>query len=119
MCIRDSINSDKRILEIVSRNVITNAFKYTQEGGWIKINSYQEREYIFLQFKDNGQGMTKNELKNLFNITEKFKSKGNIATVSLGMHLCKELIELLGGDIFAEAEPKKGTSVTIKLPVST
>ena len=111
--------SDKRILEIVSRNIITNAFKYTQAEGWIKINGYQKGDYTFLEFKDNGQGMTKRELENLFNVTEKFKSKGNIATVSLGMHLCKELIELLGGDIFAEAEPNKGTYVTIKIPVGT
>ncbi len=113
-----SIKSDKRILTIAARNIITNAFRYTNLGGWIKIKGFKKEEAIHLQFMDNGQGMTTSELENLFEVTRKFQSKGNISTISLGMHLCKELIKLLNGEIYAEAEPKKGTSVTIKIPVS-
>ena len=61
--------------------------------------------------------MTPDELKHLFDVKRKFREKGTTSTVSLGMHLCKELIELLEGEISAETKIGEGTLVTIKLPI--
>ena len=113
-----NVAGDRRVLEIVFRNIITNAFRFTSPGGWIKISARSEDKFILINVADNGSGMTPNELKNLFDIKQQSPSKGNTATVSLGMHLCKELIELIGGEIFASAHEGKGTLITLKLTVS-
>ena len=91
------VMADRRVLETVFRNLISNAFRYTKPGGWIKISAEQNHENVQIKISDNGLGMTDLEVGNLFKIQSKLNSKGNIATISLGLHLCRELMELLNG----------------------
>lgn len=113
------LKTDRRLLEIVSRNILTNAFRYTKKGGNVKISVQKQKDNIQINYQDDGEGMTSKELENLFNVKRKFRSKGNTSTVSLGMHLSKEILELVEGDISAKADVGEGTLVTIKLPIRT
>ena len=113
------LTTDKRLLEIVARNVLTNAFKYTKKDGRIELIGKIERGNIFFQIKDNGIGMTDEELENLFDVKRKFRGEATTATVSLGMHLCKELMDIIEGDISAETQIGKWTLVTMKMPIRT
>ena len=113
------IKTDRRLLEIVSRNILTNAFRYTKKGGNVNVFVKKQNERILINYKDDGDGMTDKELENLFDVKRKFRSKGNTSTVSLGMHLSKEILELVEGDISAKAQLGEGTLVTIKLPIRT
>ena len=111
------ILSDRRVLETVFRNIITNAFRYTEPGGHIKIVAYQENGKVIIDFSDSGVGMTERELENLFDIKQRTDLKGSTSTVSLGMHLCRELIELVNGEISAKSTIGKGALITIKTTV--
>ncbi len=113
------LKTDRRLLEIVSRNILTNAFRYTKKGGNVNVYVQEQKECILINYEDDGDGMTTKELENLFDVKRKFRSKGTTSTVSLGMHLSKEILELVDGDISAKAHIGEGTLVTIKLPINT
>ncbi len=113
------LKTDRRLLEIVSRNILTNAFRYTKKGGNVNVFVQKQKENILINYEDDGEGMTLMELENLFDVKRKFRSKGTTSTVSLGMHLSKEILELVEGDISAKAQIGEGTLVTIKLPIYT
>ncbi len=109
--------ADHRVLETVFRNLISNAFRYTNPGDWIKVTAEKNHENIQINISDNGLGMTKGEVSNLFQIKSKLDSKGDITTISLGLHLCRELMSLLNGKISAQSEKGKGTTLTLTLPI--
>ena len=109
---------DQRIIETVFRNIFSNAFRYVSKGDKVFIKAIQIEDQVSIDFGDTGKGMTKNELENLFKISQKFDSKGNASTISLGMHLCKELIELNNGTIKANSALEQGTVINIQLPIS-
>lgn len=105
------LKADKRILETVFRNLISNALRYTsKDTGWIKIAAFDRNDIIHIEVSDNGRGMTPEKLNTLFNLTT---TRSNI---SLGLHLCKEMITLLDGNIAADSQVNQGTTFTITLP---
>ena len=105
--------ADAHMLDSVTRNLISNAIKFTPAGGKIKVSAVRkDRNIIELKVTDSGIGMSP-ELKNkLFQITEKTSRPGTEGESSsgLGLLLCKEFIEKLGGTIWVESEVGKGTS---------
>ena len=112
-----NVSTDPRILETIFRNILSNAFRYTAKGDSIIINADQEDGMVKIQIADTGTGMTPGELENLFTIKSKSDEKGNTSTVSLGMHLCKELIEICGGQIKAASNLNQGTIITVFVPI--
>lgn len=105
------LKADKRVLETVFRNLVSNALRYTsKDTGRIKIAAFYSSSTIRIKVSDNGQGMRPEKLNTLFNLTT---TKTNI---SLGLHLCKEMITLLGGNISAESQVNKGTTFIVTLP---
>lgn len=105
------LKADKRVLETIFRNLISNALRYTSKGtGWIKIAAFYRNNTVQIKVSDNGKGIRPEKLNNLFNLTT------NKTNISLGLHLCKEMITLLEGDISAMSQINKGTTFTITLP---
>lgn len=111
------VMADRPILKTVLRNLISNAFRYTKEGDWIKISAKSVGDNIEIIIQDNGIGMNESQLKSLFKITVNERQKDRDKNISLGLHLCRELIELLNGKIEASSEVEVGTSFIITLPV--
>ena len=110
------VMADRRVLETIFRNLISNAFRYTKPGGLINMTAEKDDKKVQIYISDNGLGMTDAEMANLFKIQSKLDSKGDIATISLGLHLCKELIELMNGGINVRSEKRKGTTFILTLP---
>ena len=112
------IDSDQDALETVLRNLISNAVKYTKSGT-IKIGAVRDEESIEVSVSDTGIGIEANQLKNLFEIDKNLNSRkgthGEKGT-GLGLILCKEFIDKLGGTIWAESEVGKGTTIKFRLP---
>lgn len=107
------INSEQSYLEIVINNLISNAIKFSNESGIIKISLKKIINKYEIKITDNGCGMTE-EIGN--RIFEKFyqgdtshSKKGN----GLGLALVKKVIDILGGSIRVESEINKGTTFTI------
>jgi len=110
--------ADSKMVETVVRNLVTNALKFTRPGGKIIISCTDNQEDARLSVEDNGVGMGKEQLENLFRIDTHFSTPGtdNERGTGLGLLLCREFIERHGGEIRVESEPGKGSSFSFSLP---
>ena len=113
------VYSDKNMLKTVLRNLITNAIKFTKSGGCINIIVITKQNHVEISISDNGIGINEEKLKTLFNISSNTTSLGteNEKGSGLGLVLCKEFVEKLGGCIWVESEVGKGSDFKFTLPL--
>ncbi|MCL1940929.1 MAG: ATP-binding protein, partial [Synergistaceae bacterium] len=109
---------EKRLAQVIS-NLLTNAVKFTNEKGEIRFEASvgdTEDEAVTLQIEitDNGVGIPKEQQGNLFDIFEQVdgSSSRKHGGIGMGLALSKRIIELMGGDIWVESEPGKGSKFT-------
>lgn len=109
---------DKEMLATVVRNLVSNAIKFANPGGEILIFTKKESEKVTLAIKDNGVGISHQNLEKLFRIDSNFTSLGtkNEKGTGLGLVLSKEFVERHGGEIWAETEKGVGSTFFISLP---
>ena len=110
--------ADANMLRVILRNLISNAIKFTKNGGYIYVSLKKGKEGVsILEVADDGIGISAEKLQNLFD----FKGSkingghGNEGT-GLGLLLCKEFAEINGGEIEVTSKLGEGTIFTIKLP---
>ncbi len=114
---------DAEQIAIVLRNLLSNAVKFTQLGGEIRIEikpiKQDEKDYIRIEIADNGIGIIEEDLKRLFDKKTHFTTYGtnNEKGSGLGLHLCKEFVEMNGGAIGATSEPGKGSVFYFTVPL--
>lgn len=115
-----SVFADHEILAIIIRNLISNGIKYTQKGGNVTLTAYEEPGKTVLKVSDTGIGMSPELLDKLFKIEATFTTAGtgNEAGTGLGLVICKEFIEILGGTISVESSIGKGTSFYLTVPAT-
>lgn len=104
-------------IETVIRNIISNAFKFTNPGGSILITSgVNEKEQIcFLQIEDSGVGISKSKLEEIF---ERFsQSESHQPGTGIGLALSKELMIMHHGAIKVDSNQDKGSVFTVELPL--
>lgn len=115
------VYSDMSTINTIFRNLISNAIKFTHQGGFISIGceSVQE-QYCEIYVKDTGVGIPKENLSKLFSITHNITTRGTNKELGtgLGLILVNELVQLNNGEIRVESELNKGTKFIIKLPKS-
>ncbi|HNS31150.1 MAG TPA: HAMP domain-containing sensor histidine kinase, partial [Tenuifilaceae bacterium] len=109
--------ADENMIHNIIRNLITNAVKFTPDNGHIKIFAESKGELYHLSIADNGVGINKEHLENLFRLDKHVTTPGthNEKGSGLGLILCKEFIERNGGTITVVSEPGKGSTFTITL----
>ncbi|MCK4701171.1 MAG: HAMP domain-containing histidine kinase, partial [Bacteroidales bacterium] len=109
---------DENLLLTILRNLIYNAIKYSKKGGKIEILTVIKNDFVEFSIMDNGIGISKTSLDNLFNIKHSFSTKGtnNEEGTGLGLILCKEFVEIMGGKIWAESTPETGTTFKFTVP---
>jgi|WetSurMetagenome_2_1015567.scaffolds.fasta_scaffold01743_4 signal transduction histidine kinase/tetratricopeptide (TPR) repeat protein len=112
------INGDKYMLDIVLRNLIDNAVKFTKAGGKVIIKSETKNKNVIFNVIDDGIGISKENLKNIFLVDQKILSKGTDKEegTGLGLILCKEMLELMGTSLKIESEEGKGSRFFFELP---
>jgi PAS domain S-box-containing protein len=111
--------ADKNMLQSVIRNLISNAIKFTPKGGKVSISAESSaNDMMVVSVRDTGIGMTREMMDNLFCIDMNTKRPGTNGEKStgLGLLLCKEFVEKLGGKITVESEPNKGTVFSFNIP---
>ncbi|MGH1436680.1 MAG: hybrid sensor histidine kinase/response regulator transcription factor, partial [Lewinella sp.] len=115
---------DEKKLEIITSNLLTNAIKFSEEGGKILFDVKQIKEQLIITVSDNGIGISPENIAHIFNRfyqvdTPNHKIKGSNKTGSgVGLTLTKELVELMGGNIKVDSATDQGTTFTISLPIS-
>jgi PAS domain S-box-containing protein len=112
--------ADKDMLEIVLRNLISNAIKFTKSDGNISVLAKKEQSQVEIAISDNGVGMNEETMSKLFRIET---NKTTIGTADekgsgLGLILCKELVEKQGGKIWVESVLGKGSVFKFSLPMN-
>lgn len=111
---------DENTIQIVIRNLISNAIKFTPRNGKITVSTEPLDGFVKVNIADTGVGIPEEFRKNLFQIkvrhttygTEKEKGTG------LGLHLCKEFVEINGGEIGVISEVGKGSCFWFTVPVN-
>lgn len=113
--------SDKHILGSVLQNFMANAIKFTNREGKIKIYTDIDGDFVRTTVEDNGIGITKEVLENIFSLDSVHTTQGTEGELGtgLGLMLCKEMIEKNGGNLKIESEFGKGTRVIFTTPVSS
>ncbi|MEQ9303210.1 MAG: tetratricopeptide repeat protein, partial [Marinoscillum sp.] len=112
----DTIKSDPQMVSIVVRNLIQNAIKFTPRGGKVNVELVRNGQASYLKVVDTGVGMNSDKLASLFDITTNRTSNGteNEKGSGLGLILCKELIEKVGGKIDVKSQEGQGTEFFLK-----
>lgn len=113
-----TINADEQMLNTIIRNLIFNALKFTNEGGEILIAAERKEDKVKIEIRDNGVGMGKETIRNLFDLDKKNVGKGTSGETGsgIGLILTKEFVEAHKGTIQAESETGKGSTFIITLP---
>lgn len=115
------VNGDINLMTIVVRNLVSNAIKFTREGGSIYINGTQNTDsnHYLVSIKDNGIGIPFDKLSKLFRIDSSSSTKGthNESGTGLGLLICKEYVEKNNGKIWAESELDIGTTFYFTIPL--
>jgi signal transduction histidine kinase len=112
---------DNEVYERILLNLISNAIKFTPEGGTImvSINENKEDQTVDISVKDSGIGIAKDKYELIFkpfgqaenNLSRQAEGSG------MGLALVKKLVEMLGGNIKLESELEKGSTFTVTLPI--
>ena len=115
-----SIWADFNSINTVLRNLINNAIKYTPQSGEIIVDATVYEEYVEVMVKDNGVGISEEQLDKLFVFNEQVSTKGtsNEGGSGLGLVLCKDFIEKNNGKIWVESSLNVGTSFFFSIPKS-
>ena len=103
---------DPDLLEKVFVNLLSNAFKFTPEGGSVRIELTEEEDRVFIQVIDTGSGIQPGNLPHLF---DRFYTEDRSMGTGIGLHLVKEYIHMHGGEIRVESEPGRRTTFTVCL----
>ena len=112
-----TVVADVDMLQLVIRNLISNAVKFTPNGGFIHIDAQLVLHECKITVTDNGKGIPINKQKNIFSIiSEPEFGTNNEKGVGLGLVLCKEYIARQGGRIGFESNFEKGSSFFIFVP---
>lgn len=120
-----NIISDPKLLKLALSNLLSNAYKYTDNGGKIQVKVNETKDYLIISVADNGIGIPENELNKIFNAfyrTSISKSKG-IEGSGLGLSMVSEIVEKFNGKIevkspsyLSSSADRPGTEFIITLP---
>jgi PAS domain S-box-containing protein len=114
--------ADRGKVEQVLTNLVSNAVKYSPSGGNITIAACASGPVVRLSVSDEGLGLPPEELPKLFGRFHRIQDslREGIQGTGLGLYICKQLIELHDGKIWAESPgPEHGSTFTIELPIAT
>jgi two-component system, sensor histidine kinase and response regulator len=115
-----NVYADLFMLTTILRNLISNAIKFTNPGGEIKVSSVHSGKFEQVSIKDNGIGMNESTMARLFRLEEGFTTSGTSgeAGSGLGLILCKEFIESNHGTLSIKSEPNLGSNFIFTVPLS-
>lgn len=111
--------ADESMLLTILRNLVSNAIKFTKEGGKVKLSAITlENNMVQISVADTGIGIPPHVIPDLFRIDVTYSTKGtaNESGTGLGLVLCKEFVEKHGGRIWVESKENEGTTFYFTIP---
>ena len=111
------VMADQEMLQVVLRNLLNNAIKFTPEGGTIQLNAIENPKGVEIIIRDNGVGIQEHKKQEIFSLNIRAtQGTHNEKGIGLGLLLCKEYVERQHGSIRFESDPDSGTTFYIQLP---
>lgn len=113
-----SVKADKTMIDTVIRNLLTNAVKFSHPGGNIKLHANENDDLIIVSVEDDGIGISREILNNLFEETSNYSTRGtnDEKGSGLGLEICKEFILKNNGEFWAESKLNEGSTFYFSLP---
>ena len=105
------VDTDK--MEKILANLLSNAFKFTPDGGTVTIRLQDHAGYVILSVEDNGKGI---QPQNLSSVFDQFFTADHLTGTGIGLHLTHEFVGMHKGSIRVESEPVKRTVFFVELP---
>lgn len=114
------VMADRFFVDTVIRNLLSNAIKFTGRGGTITLAAAASGDEVAIEVRDTGVGLSSDEINRVFRIDEVFSKTGteNEKGTGLGLILCKEFVELMGGELEISSVKGTGTEVRFTIPVA-
>jgi len=112
------VSADPNLLKALLINLINNAIKFTTKNGLIEVTAGKEGEKVRICIRDTGIGIPADQLQNLFRLDNPFKRPGteNEAGTGLGLIMCREYLDIMGGSISVESREGEGSVFCITIP---
>jgi signal transduction histidine kinase len=110
---------DAARLDQVITNLLSNAVRYSPQGGIVRICFTESPSHVELQVRDQGIGIPPESLKRLFHPFSRASNatSRHFGGLGLGLFICREIVERHGGSIWAESEgPQQGSCFHVRLP---
>ena len=114
------VYGDVDMISVIIRNILSNAIKYSHEEGLITVSGKVQKNNVFaLSISDNGVGIEKQDIDNLFNLNLSKSKQGtnNELGTGLGLILCQEFALINKCKLTVESEKGKGSTFTIFIPI--
>ena len=114
------IMSDVSYVSEVLENLLSNAVKYSPLGKSITLKLSQQGSFIRIQFIDQGQGISENDMKNLFGKYRKLSARPTAGedSTGLGLSIVKKYVQALNGRVWCESVEGKGSNFIVELPIT-
>lgn len=109
------IHSDRNLLEIVWNNFLTNALKFTESGGLVKITAYKDKGNAVVKITDNGCGMKEETIRHMFDRFYQGDTSHHIEGNGLGLSIVGRISAIMNIDIEVDSIYGEGTEFTIKI----
>jgi len=114
-----TIYASRELLTQMITNLLSNAHKYTPQGGTIEVCCHRKGQQIIIQVKDDGIGISEQELPRIFDDFFRGKNASQMSTTGTGLGMCivRRAVEQCGGTIEVSRNVPQGTIVTLLLPI--
>lgn len=116
-CQNNSACLDRRLLQYILGNLLTNAIKYSPRDGEIQFDLITENKQVIFRIKDSGIGIPPEEQAHIFEWFYRGSNIGNVEGIGLGLSVVKQCVYLHEGKIAIDSEVGVGTTVTVTLPM--
>lgn len=110
-----TLETDEKLLDIVWNNLISNALKFTPQGGTVHLSAVREGGDVLVRVADTGCGISPQECSRIFEKFYQAESSRAVQGNGLGLAMVRQIMELVGGTVTVESTPGAGSTFTVRL----